>query len=162
MDYNIRKVNNNDGQQIIDIFNYYIENSFAAFLDHKLEYDAFQPLLTMINGYPFYAVEEETAIIGFGFIGKYHPSAAFNKVAELTYFILPPYTHRGLGTRLFNILSAEAKKLGIETLLANITSLNHTSINFHLALGFTECGRFARIGRKNNVEFDVVWMQKFI
>lgn len=163
MEYKFRRVTKNEGKQVIDILNYYIENSFAAFLDNKLDYGSFQPLLAMNRGYPFYVIADETdAIIGFGFLGRYHPSEAFNHVAEVTYFILPPYIHKGLGTRLLNILSVEAKKLGIETLLANITSLNQPSLGFHLAQGFTECGRFVRVGRKHNTDFDVIWMQKFI
>ncbi len=139
MDYNFRKVNENDGQKVIDIFNYYIENSFAAFLDTKLSYEQFQPLVELFKGYPFYVIEDERyGVIGFGHLGKYHPSDAFNRVAELGYFILPAHTQKGLGTRLLNILSTEAKELGIETLLANINSLNQASINFHLAHGFNK------------------------
>ncbi|MEN6461435.1 MAG: N-acetyltransferase family protein [Syntrophomonas sp.] len=163
MEYTFRRVTENDKVPVIDIFNYYIEHSFAAFLDQKLSYDSFQPLLEMTTGYPFYVIEDETnAVLGFGFLGKYHPSEAFNHVAELSYFILPPHVQKGLGTQLLNILSVEAKELGIEALLANITSLNLPSLNFHLKQGFTECGRFVRIGKKHNTVFDVVWMQKFI
>jgi len=163
MDYKFRKVNENDGQQVIDIFNYYIENSFAAYLDEKLSYDKFQPLVALSKGYPFYVIEDGlNGVIGFGFLGKYHPSETFNRVAELSYFILPAHTQKGLGTQLLNILSTEAKQLGIDTLLANINSLNQASLDFHLAQGFAECGKFIRIGKKLNTDFDVVWMQKFI
>lgn len=163
MDYKFRKVNENDEQPVIDIFNYYIENSFAAFLDTKLSYDQFQPLVELFKGYPFYVIENDlNGVIGFGHLGKYHPSESFNRVAELGYFILPAHTQNGLGTKLLNILSTEAKKLGIETLLANINSLNQASLNFHLKQGFTECGRFIRIGKKQCTDFDIVWMQKFI
>ncbi|MDD2620639.1 MAG: GNAT family N-acetyltransferase [Syntrophomonadaceae bacterium] len=163
MEYNFRKVNEKDGTKVIDIFNYYIENSFAAFPEKKLSHAIFQPLLEMAKGYPFYVIEKEAdGVIGFGFIGRYHQSEVFDRVAELTYFILPPYTKKRLGTRLFNILINEAKEMGIETLLASITSLNKASIDFHLAHGFKECGRFENIGKKQNTDFDVVWMQKFI
>ncbi|MEN6462934.1 MAG: GNAT family N-acetyltransferase, partial [Syntrophomonas sp.] len=73
-----------------------------------------------------------------------------------------PHIRKGLGAKLLDILSVEAKKLGVETSLANITSFNQPSLSFHLAQGFTECGKFARIGRKHNTDFDIVWMQKFI
>jgi L-amino acid N-acyltransferase YncA len=162
MEYKFRKVNEKDAAQVIDIFNYYIENSFAAFPDQALSYDIFGPLLAMTSGYPFYVIEDKTGILGFGFMGRYHPSGVFDRVAELTYFILPPHTHKGLGTKLLNMLVNEARDLGIETLLANITSLNQASLDFHIANGFEECGRFVRIGKKHNADFDVVWMQKFI
>jgi phosphinothricin acetyltransferase len=163
MDYNLRKVDKKDGKQVIDIFNYYIENSFAAFLDNQMSYDKFEALVDLFKGYPFYVIEDEKkGVIGFGFLGTYHPSIVFSRTAEVTYFILPSHTRKGLGTELLNILTVEAKKMGIFTLLANISSLNQPSINFHLARGFKECGRFESIGRKKGTEFDIVWVQKFI
>lgn len=163
MNCKFRKVHKNDGIQVIDIFNYYIENTSAAFLDRKLGYDKFRPLVGLAKGYPFYVIEHElNGVIGFGFMGRYHPSEVFNRVAEVTYFILPAHTHKGLGAKLLNILSTEAKELGIDTLLANVNSRNQASLNFHLAQGFKECGRFERIGTKQETDFDVVWMQKFI
>ncbi|HWP97074.1 MAG TPA: GNAT family N-acetyltransferase [Syntrophomonadaceae bacterium] len=163
MEDKFRRVKETDGIQVIDIFNYYIENSFAAYLDTKLSYDTFEPLRGLAQGYPFYVIENERdGVIGFGFMGKYHPSQAFNQVAELTYFLSPLHINRGLGTKLLNILIAEAKELGVETLLASINSLNPSSVNFHLVNGFKECGRFIGIGRKQGTNFDVIWMQKFI
>jgi len=61
-----------------------------------------------------------------------------------------------------NVLIKEAKRKGFDTLLASISSLNEISLNFHLKNGFTECGRFKRIGKKFGQDFDEVWMQRFI
>lgn len=163
MAYRFRKVNENDGQPVIDIFNYYIENSFAAFLDSKLSYEQFKPFVELSKGYPFYVIEDELeGVIGFGFLSRYHLSEVFNRVAELSYFILPAHIQKGLGTKLLNILATEAKEQGVETLLGNINSLNQASLDFHLAQGFSECGRFRRIGKKMNTDFDIIWVQKFL
>lgn len=117
----------------------------------------------MFEGYPFYVIEDEAQdVIGFGFLGTYHPSVVFRRTAEVTYFIMPSHIRQGLGTRLLNVLIAEARKMGISTLLANISSLNQPSIEFHLARGFKQCGRFERIGLKRGTAFDIVWMQRFI
>jgi phosphinothricin acetyltransferase len=163
MNYNFRKVEENDGQPVIDIFNYYIENSFAAYLDQRLGYEVFPSLVGLAKGYPFYVIEHsEDGIIGFGFLGRYHQSQTFNRVAELTYFIMPAHIKKGLGSKLLKVLSDEAIAMGVDTLLANINSLNQSSLNFHLAQGFKECGRFVKIGKKQGTDFDVIWMQKFI
>lgn len=163
MEYKFRPVDDKDGIQVIDIFNYYIENSFAAYLDKKLSYENFEPLRALADGYPFYVIENSNnSVIGFGFMGRYHPSEAFNQVAELTYFIDPDHIQRGLGAKLLDILIAEARELGVKTLLASINSLNPTSLHFHLTNGFKECGRFIEIGRKQGTNFDVIWMQIFI
>jgi phosphinothricin acetyltransferase len=57
-------------------------------------------------------------------------------------------------------LAEEAGRMGIDSLVASISSENPESIAFHVKNGFRECGRFDRAGRKNGREFDIVWMQK--
>jgi phosphinothricin acetyltransferase len=58
------------------------------------------------------------------------------------------------------ILTSEARRMGVTTLLAEVSSLNEISLNFHKKNGFRECGRLAGVGRKKGQVFDVVWLQK--
>ena len=81
-------------------------------------------------------------------------------MAEVTYFIHPAHTGNGLGKRLLDDLERGAGEKGIATLLASISSLNSGSIRFHRKNGFSECGRFQRVGVKKGQWFDTVWMQK--
>jgi len=81
-------------------------------------------------------------------------------MAEVTYFIHPEHTGNGLGKRLLDDLERGAGEKGIATLLASISSLNSGSIRFHRKNGFSECGRFQRVGVKKGQWFDTVWMQK--
>ena len=87
---------------------------------------------------------------------------AFSGAAEITYFIKPEYTGKGIGRDLLQHLIAEGKKSKVKNILANISSLNQGSINFHLQNGFEECGRLKKIGEKNGKTFDVVYCQKKI
>jgi phosphinothricin acetyltransferase len=48
----------------------------------------------------------------------------------------------------------------INSLLANISSRNRQSLEFHRKNGFRECARFPKVGRKFGEDFDAVWMQK--
>lgn len=67
-----------------------------------------------------------------------------------------------LVTQILKQFIIEGKELGISNLLANISSLNEGSINFHKKHGFRECGRFKNIGRKFEKDFDVIWMQLYL
>jgi L-amino acid N-acyltransferase YncA len=101
-------------------------------------------------------------VVGFGLMHRYHPSEAFDRVAELTYFILPSHIRKGLGTQLLNLLFEQASKIGVDTLLASISSTNQISLDFHRKHGFRECGRFLRVGKKFEKDFDVIYMQKHL
>ena len=162
-DHSIRKFTPDDGSGIVDIFNHFVRNSFAAYPEKEVGADFPDRLRQTMIGESFYVVEgPDGGTVGFGFIRKHHAAEVFQRAAELTYFILPEHTRLGLGSRLLSILIEDARKAGVDTLLAQISSINEPSLSFHTKSGFTECGRFRRVGRKNGRDFDVVWMQKFI
>lgn len=163
MEYSFRRVNDNDKEVVISIYNYFVENSFAAYPEKKVGHDFFETLKKMSKGYPFYVIEtEDKEVIGFGLMQRYHTMDAFKRVAKVTYFILPLHTRRGLGKKLLDILVKEAKEMGIDTLLATISSMNKISLSFHEKNGFKQCGRFRRIGKKFRKDFDIIWVQRFI
>jgi L-amino acid N-acyltransferase YncA len=163
MDYIFRQANNSDQGALLSIFNHYVETSYAAYFEDRVDESFLIQLRQMTSGYPFYVIEApEKQAVGFGLIHRYHPAKTFNRVAELSYFISPSHTRKGLGTKLLKLLIGKAAEMGIDTLLASISSLNQSSVNFHNKNGFVECGRFIRVGRKFGQDFNMVWMQKHL
>jgi len=161
MDYIFRQARDSDQGTILSIFNYYVETSYAAYFEGRVAEPFLIQLRQMTSGYPFYVIETpDKQVIGFGLIHRYHPAETFDRVAELSYFILPSHTRKGLGTKLLKLLIGNAAEMGIDTLLASISSLNQSSVDFHNKNGFVECGRFIRVGRKFGQDFDMIWMQK--
>ena len=152
-----------DCDGIHKLFNYYVTHSFSAYPDSVVELSFIQKLMSNYGDYPCYIIEQdEKGLAGFGMLRKHHFASSFNRVAELTYFIYPDFTSIGLGSQLIEKLLAEAKKREIESVLASISSKNTQSIRFHKKHGFKQCGRFLKIGKKFNEDFDVIWMQKFL
>ena len=163
MEYSISPISKEDRESIIDIFNYYVENSFAAYPEKKFPYQSFDMYLQMSNGFPTGSIRDQTGkIVGFGMLRTHNPLPTFSQTAEVTYFIHPDHTGKGLGKMLLGFLEKGAFDKGITNILANISSLNPGSIKFHQMNGFIECGRFRKVGKKNGQEFDTVWMQKML
>ena len=157
--YRFENMEDRHRSAVIDIFNSYIENSYAAYPEESVDYGFFDRFLDMTRGYPAVVVKNKENVMGFAFLHAYRPGPTFSRVAEITYFILPEHMGKGIGEMILERFKLAAKKQGIETLLANISSLNEGSIRFHSSHGFKECGRFRRIGKKFGQDFDVVWMQ---
>ncbi len=163
MDISLEPASSEDGKAIIDIFNHYVENTFAAYPENAVPYEFFGFFMKMAEGYPFLAAKDSDGkVIGFGLLRPHNPIPAFSRTAEITYFIAPEHTGVGIGGMLLDRLLAEGKEKGITSIMASISSLNEPSLVFHKKNGFKECGRFLRIGRKKGREFDVVWMQRTI
>lgn len=164
MDIKFERMAVEHGKEVMEIFNYYIEYSFAAYPDSKLPDEFYGRFLEMTRSYPAYVIKKEdsTKVIGFCFLRAYNPFLVFKQTAEISYFISKDEVGKGIGTRALGILERDAKRLGIKVLLANISSKNTSSIIFHEKNGFTECGRFNGIGEKLGQIFDQVWVQKCI
>ena len=146
---------------VIDIFNYYIENTFAAFPENPLSYEMFDLFLSKSQGYPRVAAVDETGtVVGFGLLHPFNPFPTFAHVVEITCFLKPGYTGQQIGGRIRAHLESEAKRRGISTILAGISSLNPGSLRYHEQAGFVRRGELVGVCRKRGEEFNLVWMQK--
>jgi L-amino acid N-acyltransferase YncA len=163
MEYSISPISAEDRESIIDIFNYYVENSFAVYPESKLPYQAFDLFLQMSKDLPTATIKNHKGdLLGFGMLRIYNPMPAFSKTAEITYFIGSDQTGKGFGKILLEFLERGGRERGIKTILANISSLNTGSIKFHKNNGFIECGCFKQVGIKKGKTFDTIWMQKML
>ncbi len=163
MDFRLEPASSEDGTSVIDIFNYYVENTFAAYPEAAVPSEFFGLLMNMCRGYPFLVAKDKHGqALGFCLLRPHNPIPAFSKTAEITYFIAPEHTRKGIGRKMLIRLLEDAGEMGITSILAGISSLNEPSLAFHKSQGFHECGRFLRIGKKMGQEFDVVWMQRMI
>jgi phosphinothricin acetyltransferase len=150
------------GKEVMDIFNYYVENSFAAYPENKLPYESYGTFLEMTKNYPAYVLKnaESEKVLGFCFLKAYSPFPVFRETAEISNFLAKDEIGKGLGTDALRRLEEDAKNVGINRILARISSENSKSIQFHSKNGFIECGRLNKIGKKQGKYFDIIWMEK--
>ena len=161
--YPLSPLTGSDGKAVIDIYNHYIEHSFAAYPAERVPYEFFRMFEEVMKSYPTLAARDrDGTLVGFAFLHPHNPMPTFSHTAEVTSFIRPGCTGKGIGSRMLACLEAEGRKMGITCLLASISSLNEGSIRFFERHGFVECGRFREIGRKKGKFFDTVWMEKQI
>ncbi len=161
--YGIRKVRDQDDEAIIKIFNYYVENSFAAYPDSPVPLQAFALLKSQVKNDGFYVAEtDEGMVVGFALLKHFIPMKSFSHSAEVSYFLDKAHTGNGLGSALLSTLEENAMSIGVKTLLASISSKNEQSIRFHEKHGFKLCGKLQNVGKKLDQYFDILWMQKDI
>ena len=159
--YSFEDLAENHRKPVIDILNYFMRTSYAAFPSREMGYDLFDRLLEMSRGYPRVAIKDVAgAIMGFALLRPYHFADSFQRTAEITYFIMPEHTRQGLGTAILELFSHKCRERGIDSILAPVSSRNPGSLEFHRKHGFRECGRFLKVARKWGEDFDVVWLQK--
>ncbi|NCC16010.1 MAG: N-acetyltransferase family protein [Clostridia bacterium] len=151
-------------KSVMEIFNYYISTSTAAFPSTPLPEQFYPMLIKRSEGLCAYAIlEEETnKTIGFCSLNPYNPFPTFQSTATVSYFIAHEYTAKGIGAKCLDLLEKEGKSLGIRQFIAEISSENESSIRFHKAHGFEQTGELKNIGEKFGHSFGVVLMQKTV
>jgi L-amino acid N-acyltransferase YncA len=162
VDYQLQPMTDADGPAVTEILNQHIASGFAAYPSHPLGPEFWAYLRRMAAGYPAYVVRLEGAVVGYGMLRPHLPPDTLARTAEVSYFLRPEHTGRGLGSRLLERLIQGGRAMGVDNLLANVSSRNPGSLRFHQRHGFSEVGRFVRVGRKWGQDFDVVWLQRFL
>jgi phosphinothricin acetyltransferase len=161
MNYEFAPLAEADRKAVVAIFNYFVEHSFAAYPEEPVTDAFFDRILAMSQGYPALSIRAENGqVAGFGFLRAFHPAATFRRTAEIAYFLLPQHTGKGLGSRMLAQFIEKAREIGVDNLLASVSSLNEQSLRFHERSGFERCGTFRAVGRKLGRDFDIVWFQK--
>jgi L-amino acid N-acyltransferase YncA len=156
----IRPVSEPDWNPITAIFNYFVTESFAAYPNQPVDAAFFRDRHAAHPMFPFVVAEIEGEVVGFAYLSPFHPVPTMRQTANLTYFLHPEFTGRGIGATLLEHLLEAGKTLSITNFMAHVSSLNPGSVRFHLAHGFTYCVRFLIVGVKNGRSFDMVWLQK--
>lgn len=161
--YSFEDLGESHRQPVIEVFNFFIRTTHAAFPGQEMGYDLFDRFLEMSQGYPRVAIKGVTGeVVGFAFLRPFHFADSFKRTAEIIYFIMPEHTRKGLGTAILELFTRKCREIGIDTILASVSSRNGGSLGFHRKNGFQECGRFIKVGRKWGEDFDVVWLQKHL
>jgi phosphinothricin acetyltransferase len=161
MDYELVNLSEDDRQAVVAIFNHFVSCSFAAYPEERVTEQFFDRLLAMCDHYPAVVVRTKAGkTAGFGLLHAFHAAPTFRRTAEITYFLLPEYTRQGIGSRILTQLAARAQAMGIDNLIASVSSLNEQSLRFHTHAGFERCGTLRAVGTKFGRDFDVILFQK--
>lgn len=155
-----REMKETDRDAVMRIFNHYAATSFAAYPDGPLPLPFFS--LLQEGALSAIVLEESGDIVGFGLLKHFLPFPAFRKTGMLTYFIAPDTTRKGFGTLILGRLTDDARKAGLKTLVANMSSKNEASIRFHKRHGFCEAGNLSDVGEKFGEPFGILWMQRAV
>jgi L-amino acid N-acyltransferase YncA len=72
MEIALEPMTDEHSKAVMAIFNYYIENSYAAYFEQSLPEAFYSKLLQKINGYPAYVLKDtlRDQTMGFGFLSS--------------------------------------------------------------------------------------------
>lgn len=159
-----------DAEHILEIYAYYVENTAITFEYEVPPLAEFRERMKdIMKRYPYFVLEENGRIRGYAYAGAFVGRAAYDWSCELTIYLEPTARKCGFGRRLYEVLEAALKRMGIRNLYACIgyteiedQYLNQNSAEFHAHLGFETVGEFHKCGCKFGRWYDMIWMEKII
>lgn len=161
--YAFTEMRDSHAEEVMAILNHYVENGFAACHEQPFPAAGFAGLRETIGRYPAaVAIGGGNIVAGFAFLRPYHSAPAFARTAEIASFVHHRHTRRGLGAILLDVLIAGARNMGVDNIVARVSSLNLPGLAFHAKNGFKVRGRLPAAGRKLGKDFDVVYMNKIL
>lgn len=158
-----RPVTEQDLDTILAIYNHYVLHSAATFHSVPLARTDLKEFLFINHPkYPAFMIGEEGGEAGYCFLTQYKKRQAYDRSAELSVYLKPGFTGRGIGTLALGRLEAAAKAAGIRVLVGTICGENEASIRLMEKAGFSRCALLKNIGEKFGRVMDVVMYQKEI
>ena len=164
--YKYRFFKKPDIDQVLEIYNFHIENSLSNFEEKPLSKDDFYQLSSKILDYnlPYIVCEDEEKIIGFTYLNRFRNKSGYKFSFENSIYLKNDHIGKGIGNKLLEFLIKEAKKnKKIKTIIAVIGSENSIpSIKIHKRNGFKLIGTLKKIGFKKNKWLNAIYMQKIL
>jgi L-amino acid N-acyltransferase YncA len=146
-----------------EIYDYYIEKSTSTYYTEKITINELKEFILIGNEkYKSYLIKDRNECCGFCYLSQYKKRQAYDRTAEISLYLKPDYTGKGIGNKVLKFLNDVAKRKGIAVLLAIISGDNESSIRLFEKNEYEKCGHLKQIGEKFNNILDVVFYQKIL
>lgn len=163
MGVTITELKETDLEFVREIFNYYIQNTTKNFRTLPLTVDDLKAIICPGHPkYKSYLVAENSIRCGFCYLSQFRKKQAYDRTAEITLYLKPGYTGRGIGSEIVRYLEGIAIDAGIKVLVAIISGENQESIALFEKHGYWQCAHYRQVGEKFGRVMDVVVYQKII
>ncbi|HOX35664.1 MAG TPA: N-acetyltransferase family protein [Methanoregulaceae archaeon] len=148
---------------IKEIYDYYILNSTATFHSIPITIMGLREILFIDNPkYPSFTIRKDGRIIGYCFLARYKNRQAYDRTAELSIYLRPECTGKGIGPAALSCLETAAQRSGIHILIGTLCGENCASIRLMEKAGYTKAAHLRNVGEKFGNVLDVVIYQKEI
>lgn len=156
-------VEEKDLPAIKEIYDHYILNSTATFHSCPVQIPELTEFLFIAHPkYPAFTIRIKGRIIGYCFLTRYKNRQAYDRTAELSIYLRPECTGKGIGPAALQHLEEAAKRSGIHVLVGTLCGENYPSIRLMEKAGYTRAAHLRNVGEKFGNVLDVVIYQKEI
>jgi len=104
---------------------------------------------------PLWVREENGKVVAWVSFESFYGRPAYEQTVEISIYISPEHTGKGLGRTLLEESLESAKQFDIKTIVGFIFSHNIPSINLFKSFGFEEWGNLPNVARMDGKEYSL-------
>lgn len=132
-----------------DVYDHYVRESVATFDVEPPPIGYWRAKLESgERGDHLLVAVEEGTVLGYAYSSAYRPRPAYGRTREVSVYLAPGTTGRGVGRALYADLLPRLQQDGVHTVLAVVAEPNPASAALHGAFGFAQVGLLPQVGHK--------------
>lgn len=108
---------------------------------------------------PVVVAESGGRVVGWGALSSFRSAYTVAGTLEDSLYVHHDFHRQGIGSRLLTELIDAARRMGLCSVLANISADQQPSIRLHEKFGFQKVAHLRKVGRKFDQWFDAVYLQ---
>lgn len=157
----IRPIKKVDAAQICAIYNHYIETSVITFEQTPVSVEQMEQRISQIEalGLPWFVAIDGEQVMGYAYATTWKARFAYRFSVEITIYLAPQGTAKGLGSSLYQALFDALEAINIHAVVACIALPNEHSVALHEKFGMRKVGHFEEVGQKFDRWLDVGYWQ---
>lgn len=149
-----------DFEEVKRIYDYYILNTTATWHTEPVSLQELKSAIYVNHPrYKSYLICVDGLVAGYCYFSEYKKRQAYYRSSEVTIYLNPDFTNRGLGSIILTKMKSEASAVGIHTLVGVISGDNVESIALFTKNGYEKCAHFKNMGEKFGKLLDIVCYQ---
>lgn len=164
--------------EVLSIYNHYVEHTTVSFHTELLSLEQIRAQIMNVPAhYKSYVIIEEQdardnsvvsnaesapAIAGYILMTQHKNKQAYDVTAEVTIYLKPGQTGKGLGGKSLTFLEQAGVASGFHVLIATVCTENANSIALFERYGYEKCAHFREVGYKFGRHLDIASYQKII
>lgn len=149
--------------QVLEVYNYYIQNSTATFHTQPVTLEEMRGIVYYSDSrFKTFVILNQENLCGYCILACFKAREAYNITAEATLYLHRDFTGKGIGSQALQFLEKQARQNGFHSLISVICGENTASIKLFEKNGYTKCAHFKEIGKKFGKLLDIVEYQKLL
>src|SRR5579863_5695443 len=148
----IRRVVAEDADAIVGIYNHYVAQTIITFEEEPVSASEMRQRIADIQSalLPWLVAEHDGTVVGYAYASKWRVRKAYRFSTEVTAYLDPDFSGRGIGSMLYVALLSALRERNIHAAMGGIALPNQTSVALHEKLGFKKVAHFEQVGFKFN------------